>query len=225
MSKIRLLLLDSVEIFREGLAKLLRSEPNIDVVATSSTLFEAAEAARAHKPDVVLIDIESSGGHNTELMQRILEIVPGTRIIVLTHSTAGSDFFSAIQAGATGYILKGTSFENLVKTIVLAAEGKLIIDPPIAVIAVEALRSLNEHKHEANSTQISLLSQQEKAILALMAHDASNRQIASALHISENTVKVHVHNIMQTLHARNRLEATVCAIEEGLQCSLDVKQM
>lgn len=221
MPKIRLLLVDSSEIFREGLANLLQSKSNIDVVSVPSTVSQAVKAARAHKPNVVLTDVDFSEASGIELMLRIEEVVPDARIIVFTHSTKTADFFSAVKAGATGYISKDSSFESLVKTITLAAEGKLIIDLPTAKIVVAALRSLNNHKHEAKTERIALLTEQERRVIALMAQDRSNKEIAEALFTSENTVKVHVHSIMQKLSARNRLEATACAIEEGLQYSVD----
>jgi len=221
MQKIRLLLVEASEILRGGLANLLQSEPNIDVVSVSDTLSQAVKAARAHKPDVVLTDIESSKGNATELILRIQEIVPDTHIIVFTNSRRIEDFFSAMRIQVSGYISKQNSVASLVKTIALAAEGKLIIDPPMAGIATGGLKALNGHRHEASLNHVNTLTKQEKAVLNLMADAASNEEIANALFITENTVKIHVQNIMRKLRAHHRLEATVCAIEESLQRSMD----
>ncbi len=221
MRKINLLLIDSSEIFCAGLAKLLQSEQNFNVVSACSTLSEAVEAARVHKPDVMLIDVESSEDSDIQLIRCIQQIVPDIRIIVLTHSKVGTDFFSAIMMGATGYISKYSSFENLVRAVALAAEGGLVIDPPLTPLVVQALQALDEHKHLAKPEHINLLTKQEKSALALMARGATNKEIASTLFISENTVKAHVRSIMQKSHAHDRLEATICAIEEDLLHSVD----
>lgn len=214
--KVNLLLVDSFQLFREGLAKLLQSEPNIQVVSTSSTISEALEAARVYKPDVVLMDIESPEGNGIEQISRIHEVVPEAVIIVLTHLKSNAAFISTIRAGARGYILKNSNVENLVKTIALAAEGKLVVDPPLATLVIDIINSLNHRRHLAKPECIDLLSKREKAVLALIARDATNREIASALFTSESTVKVHMRNIMRKLEAHNRSEAAACAIEEGL---------
>lgn len=221
MRKVNSLLADSSEIYREGLAKLLQLEPTINVVSTCSTALEAIEAARVQRPDVVLVDIEFPEGNNITVISHIHEVAPDTRIIILTNSKSSIDFFSTIKAGATGYLLKDGDFKNLVRAISLAAEGKLVIDPPIATLVLEALQSLDRYRHRAKLEGINLLSQHEKAVLVLMARAATNKEIASTLFISENTAKVHVHNIMQKLQAHNRLEATICAIETGLLHSQD----
>lgn len=221
MPKIRLLLVDSSEIFREGLVKLIQSKSTIDAVSVSNKVSQAVKAARAYKPHVVLMDIESSEGSGIELIRHIHEVVPDAHIIMFTHPKAKALFFHAVRAGVTGYISKDSSLESLVKMITLAAEGKVIVDLPIAKTMVAALQSLNGHRHEAIPERINLLTKQEIKVLVLMAQDNSNKKIAEALFITEDTVKVHVQNIMHKLRAGSRLEATVCAIEEGLQYSVD----
>ncbi len=215
MQKIKLLLVGRLDIFQKGLTKLLQAEPNIDIVSTSSRISEVLEAARVHKPDIVLIDIVSSE-ESIELVPPIQQIVPDVPIIALTFSTAPRDFFPAIKAGATGYIFRDNNFEDLVKIIALTVEGKLVIDPPIATVVLRALQFLDKHRHLAKPEAINLLSKCEKAVLCLMMQCVDNKEIASTLFTTENTVKAHVHNIMHKLQARNRLEATICAIEEGL---------
>jgi len=221
MSKIRVLVVKTWEIFCGGLVKLLQSESGIDVVSVSNMVSPAVKAARAHKPDVVIADIQSSKDSSAELIQHIHEVVPDAHIVVLTHSTKMADFFSAVKAGATGYISKGSSYKSIVKTIVLAAEGKLIIDPPMAEIVIRGFKVLDEYRHGAQLNLLNTLSKQERAVLALMAHDATNSEIASALFITKNTVKIHVRTIMHKLHAHHRLAAMACAIEDGMQFSED----
>lgn len=221
MPKIRLLLVDSSEIFREGLVKLIQSKSTIDAVSVSNKVSQAVKAARAYKPHVVLMDIESSEGSGIELIRHIHEVVPDAHIIMFGQPKAKALFFHAVGAGVTGYISKDSSLESLVKMITLAAEGKVIVDLPIAKTMVAALQSLNGHRHEAIPERINLLTKQEIKVLVLMAQDNSNKKIAEALFITEDTVKVHVQNIMHKLLAHSRLEAAVCAVEEGLQYSVD----
>ena len=221
MPKIRLLLVDGSEIFREGLVNLIQSKSNIDAVSVSNKASQAVKVARAHKPHVVLTDIESSKGSGIELIQRIHEVVPEAHIIMFACPKEKALFFSAVTAGVTGYISKDSSLESVVKMITLAAEGKVIVDLPVAKTVVSALQSLNGHRHEAIPEHINLLTNQETKVLALLAQDNSNKEIAEVLFTTEDTVKVHVHNIIHKLAAHSRLEATVCAIEEDLQYSVD----
>ena len=113
-TKLKLLLADESELFREGLAKLLEREPDIKVVCTCCTGLEAIERANEHQPDVILIDTELPECSGIEAMQRIHEGLPNTNIIVLTHSEADADLISAVKAGARAYISKDVSLEDLV---------------------------------------------------------------------------------------------------------------
>ena len=212
----KLLLVSSSKIFCEGLASLLESKHSIDVVWTASTPSEAVEAAAKHRPDAVVVDIQFSQSSNVEAIQRIRQILPDTRVIVFTPSISSTDFFSAIKAGATGYIPTDTDVESFVEKIALVIEGNLLVSPPIAEMVIDVLKFVDSRRHQASVESIKLLSERERAVLALIAKGATNKQIASILFLSENTIRVHVRNIMQKLRARNRMEARVCAIIAGL---------
>jgi len=213
--KMKLLLVDNYEVFRKGLANLLESEPNIDIVSMSSTAPEVIEAIRKHKPDIVLIDPELY--ESMDVILRIQQVVPKARIIVLTHSKASIDLLSTMSAGAAGYILKDSKYESILKVITLVTEGKLVIDQSMARLAADVFKFIHDHTHiMIKPEQVTSLTEQEKAILALLAKGATNKEIATSLCVTENTVKVHVRNIMHKLHARNRLEAAICAIQAGL---------
>lgn len=210
-----LLIIDHHEVFRKGLANLLESEPNIDVVSTSATASEVIEAVREHKPDIVLIDTQSF--ESIDVISRIQQVAPKVRIIVLTHSKAGADLVSTMSAGAAGYILKDSKYESLLKVLTLVTEGKLVIDQSMARLVADIFKFIHDHVHIIiKPEQVTSLTEQEKAILALLAKDATNKEIASSLCVTDNTIKVHVRNIMRKLHARNRLEAAICAIQAGL---------
>jgi len=213
--KMKLLLIDNYEVFRKGLANLLESEPNIAVVSVSSTASEVIEVIREHKPDIVLVDPELYG--SMDVISRIQQVMPKARIIVLTHSNASTDLLSAMSTGAAGYILKNSKYESLLKVITLVTEGKLVIDQSMARLVADVFKFIHDHTHTMiKPEQVTSLTEQEKAILALLAKDATNKEIATSLCVTDNTVKVHVRNIMHKLHARNRLEAAICAIQAGL---------
>ena len=210
-----LLIIDCHEVFCQGLVKLLQSESHINILSMCGIVSEPVAAIREHKPDIILIDPELY--ESIDIISRIQQVMPKARIIVLTHSKASVDLLSAMSTGAAAYILKDSKYESLLKVISLVTEGKLVIDQPMARLVVNAFKFIHDHMHiMIKPEQVTSLTDQEKAILALLAKDATNKEIASSLCITENTVKVHVRNIMRKLHVRNRFEAGICAIQQGL---------
>jgi len=205
VTKVKLLLADKNEIFREGLAKLLEHEPNIEVVSTCSNGLEAVESTYKYQPDVILIDTELSECSGIEAVQRIHEGLPKTSIIVLTYSEADDNLISATRAGAKAYLSKDVSVENLVKAITLVAEGGVVLFPPMAARLLAEFNFLEESKDAAKL--VTLLSKREQLVLSLVERGFTNREIATTLFISENTVKVHLRNIMEKLHAHTRQQA------------------
>ena len=213
--KTKVLLADKSEIFREGLAKLLERETDIEAVCTCGTGLEAIERAHEHQPDVILIDTELSECSGIEAMQRIHEKLPNTNIIVLTHSETDSDLISAVKAGARAYISKDISLECLVKVINLVAEGEVIVSSPIAARFLEEIKFLEGHKGMAEVGGVSLPSQREQAVLSLVEQGLTNREISTTLFISEHTVKGHLRNVMGKFHAHTRQQAVVLAKEKA----------
>ena len=216
MTKVKLLLVDKSEIFREGLVKLLEHEPSIEVVCTCCTGLEAVESANEHQPDVILIDPELSECSGIEAMQRINERLPNTSIIVITCSEVNADFLSAVKAGARAYISKNISIENLIKTVTLVTEGEFIVSPPMAARVLAEFNYLAWHKDAAKSGDDTLLSKREQAVLSLVAQGLTNREIATTFSISEHTVKAHLRNVMEKLHAHTRQHAVALAREKDL---------
>ena len=214
MAKVTLLLTDKNEIFREGLAKLLENEPSIEVMYTCCTGWEAA--ARKYKPDVILIDTELSKCSGIEAMQCIHKRLPRTKIVALTHSEVNDDLFSTLEAGARAYISKDISLENLIKAITLVAEGEVIISPPMAAGLLAKSNSLKEHKEIVKPRDDISLSKREQTVLSLVAQGLTNKEISASLYISEHTVKVHLRNIMEKLHAHTRQRAVVMAEGKSL---------
>ena len=221
MTKVKILLADKCGIFRDGLVKLLEHEQSMEVVCTCRTGLEAVETATEHQPDVILIDTELSECSGIEAIQRIHERLPKTAILVLTCSELNDDFFSAVKAGARAYISKDISIENLIKTVILVAEGEVIVSPPMAVRLLAEFNLLKEHEDAAKLGDITLLSKREQAVLSLVAQGFTNREIATTLCISEHTAKVHLRNIMEKLHAHTRQQAVVLAKSQLLSPASD----
>ena len=205
MAKIRLVRADKEGIFREGLAKLLESEPDIEVVCTCTTGLEAIESAYKHQPDIILIDTELSECSGVEVVQRIHEGLSKTNIIMLTHSEIAFDLLSTVRAGAKAYLSKDVSIGHLIKAIILVAEGEIVISSPMTAKLLVEFNFLEGAKDAA--TLITLLSKREAVVLSLVAQGFTNREIATSLFISENTVKVHLRTIMEKLHAHTRQQA------------------
>jgi len=216
MSKIRLLLADKCEIFREGLVKLLETEPDVEVVCSCRTGNEAIDGAMKHQPDVVLIDTELSECNCFEAIQCIHEGLPNTNVIALARSEASGDFYSVLRGGARGYLSRDVTVESLIKAIILAAQGDVIISPPMAARVVAEFSSLERHEGAAKTWDATLLSKRERAVLTLVAQGLTNKEIASTLFISEHTVKVHLRNIMGKLQAHTRQQAVALATREDL---------
>jgi DNA-binding NarL/FixJ family response regulator len=214
--KVKVLLIDNYEVYREGLANLLEAEQNIDVVSRSTTAPEVIDVIREHRPDIVLIDLELYE-KSIDIKSRMQQVARNTRIVVLTHSKSSTDFFSTMSAGAAGYVLKDSKYESLLKVIALVNEGKIVIDQSLASLVFDAFNFIHTYARiKITPEQIASLTNQERAILVLLAKYATNKEIARSLYVSENTVKVHVRNIMRKLSAHNRLEAGISAMHAGL---------
>ena len=205
MVKIRILLADKEEIFREGLAKLFENQSNIEVVAICGTGLETIESVYKHQPDVILIDKGLRECNSVEAIQRIHEELPKTNVIVLTHSKTDDDLIYAVRLGVKAYLSKDVSIENLIKSITLVAEGGIVISSPMAARLLQEFNLLEESKDATKL--IALLSKREQLVLSLVAQGLTNREIATTLVITENTVKVHLRNIMEKLQAHTRQQA------------------
>lgn len=214
MAKIRLVLADKEDIFREGLAKLLESEPGIEVVCMCRTGLEAIECVYKHQPDVILMDTGLPECSDVEVVQRIHEGLSKTNIIMLTHSETDDDLVSTVRAGAKAYLSKDVSIGTLIKTIILVAEGGFVVSPPMAERLLAEFNFLEGGKDATKL--ITLLSKREQAVLSLVSQGFTNREIATTLVICANTVKVHLRTIMEKLHAHTRQQAVSLVGGKGL---------
>lgn len=206
---IRILLVDKRELFREGLAKILNGQPGMEVIGTCGSTVEAIEKAGEFKPNVVLLDIELEGNGCIEATKRVTELLPDTGVLILTHSEKESDVIAAMKSGARGYISKDVKIDDLIKAVTVVTEGSVIVSPPMAVKILAELGSSKLTKEEGLIKEQVQLSGRENEILELVGKGASNKEISSALFITENTVKTHLRNIMEKLRVHSRLQAVI----------------
>jgi DNA-binding NarL/FixJ family response regulator len=212
----KLLLADKRPLFREALANLLVSKAHVEVVDTCGTGAETIDKTIQLRPDVVIVDTELKGDEYVEVTRRIHELVPDTKILVLSHSEQYKDLLTAIGAGAVGYLSKDITFDNLVNAITLVAEGGVIMSPPLAIRIIEEFSSLGRAQKTKLTADEIKLSSREREVLALVANGTTNKQIANKLFITENTVKAHLRNVMEKLHVHTRLQVALIAKEKGL---------
>ena len=212
---IRVLLVDDHPLFRKGIASLLSSEPGFEVLGEASDGQEAIEKARDLMPDVILMDISMPGVNGLEATQRIKQEIPYVRIVILTVSDEDQNLFEAIKSGAQGYLLKKIEPQTLFQTLRGVLEGEA---PLSRVMATKLLAEFARQRRAASEprTPTATLTEREKEVLGLLAAGKTNKEIAGALGIAENTVKNHLKNILEKLHLENRVQAATFAIREGL---------
>jgi len=215
MSSTKIFMVDKRELFREGLAKLLGSQPDIEVVGTSTGDLEAIEKASELKPDVVLMDCELEDKRAIELIKLFRKRNPDTKVIMLTHLNHDGNIIGALEAGAIGFVSKDVTLEELLKVISLIRNGKFVIDANAATKIIEELTHSNS-EHLKRMTRFKTLTKRELEVLHLVAEGDSNREIATKLYLSEHTVKVHVRNLLVKLKLRRRQHLIVLAAGRSL---------
>jgi DNA-binding NarL/FixJ family response regulator len=214
MAKQRILLVDDHEVVRLGLKSLLDRHPQFDVAGEASNAREAIEMVNNLKPDVVVMDIRLPGTSGIEACEEITNRFPDTRVIMLTSYAEDEMLFSAIRAGASGYILKQIDSEALVRAIEAVGRGEALLDPAVTQrVFQEVRRAVKEEEASA----FAHLSQQEKHVLLLVSEGKTNREIAKALFLGEGTVRNYVSSILSKLGVNNRAEAAAYAVEHNLR--------
>ena len=211
---IRVLICDDHALFRRGLIMVLESEDGIEVVAEAEDGKEAIRAAEDVGPDVILMDVRMPRMSGIEATRAIAESVPTAKVLMLTVSDEEEDLYEAVKAGATGYLLKEISIEEVANAIRAVVTGQSLISPSMAS---KLLIEFNNLARQAQQKVIApKLTDRELQVLKLVAQGMSNREAAETLFISENTVKNHVRNILEKLHLHSRMEAVVYAVREKL---------
>ena len=214
MAKQRILLVDDHEVVRLGLKSLLERHPQFDIVGEASNAREALEQVTALLPDVVVMDIRLPGTSGIEACEEIINRYPNTKVIMLTSYAEDEMLFSAIRAGASGYILKQIGSEDLVKALEAVGRGEALLDPAVTQrVFQEVRRAVKEEEASA----FAHLSQQEKHVLLLVSEGKTNREIAKNLFLGEGTVRNYVSSILSKLGVNNRAEAAAYAVEHNLR--------
>lgn len=200
---IRILIVDDHHIVRQGLAALLKTVPGFDVAAEASDGEQAVELYRKHRPDVTLMDLRLPKLNGVEAITRIREGNPGARIVVLTTFDGDEDIYRALQAGAKGYLLKGMDLAELTEAIRTVHAGKTRIPARVAEKLAERMSGAT-------------LTARELEVLKLIVAGKSNREIGTALFISEATVKTHVNSLLSKLGVEDRTQAATTALQRGI---------
>ena len=214
--QIRVMICDDHALFRRGLKMVLEAEPDIDVIAEAEDGETAVAEVSEHVPDVVLMDVRMPSVDGIEATRRIAEAVPSTKIVMLTVSDEEADLYEAIKAGATGYLLKEISIEEVASAVRAVVAGQSLISPSMASKLLTEFTNLAKRADERTTVPTPRLTDRELEVLRLVAQGKSNREIAGDLYISENTVKNHVRNILEKLHLHTRMEAVMYAVREKL---------
>jgi DNA-binding NarL/FixJ family response regulator len=204
---IRLLICDDHPVVRSGLRGMLQSQPDFEVVAEASDGARAVDLTRRYKPDVVLMDLNMPEMDGVTAIGKIKAERPETEVLVLTTYETDADILRAVEEGATGYLLKDTSEENLFDAIRQAARGKSPLAPSVASRLVERIRSSSAGED---------LTEREIEILRLVARGSNNKEIAQELLVSESTVKTHILHIFYKLGVTDRTAAVTTALRRGL---------
>ena len=211
---IRVLVVDDQELFRRGLTMLIGVMDGIELVGEAGDGQLAAEIAVGTRPDVVLLDVRMPGRSGIETCADLKTVLPSVHIIMLTVSDEESDLYDAVRSGAVGYLLKDSSIDEVAQAVRLVEDGQSLISPAMAVKLLDEFKQMASAAAVAEATP--RLTDRELQVLSLVAHGHSNREVARALFISENTVKNHVRNILDKLQLHSRMEAVMYAVREKL---------
>ncbi|HMC37023.1 MAG TPA: response regulator transcription factor [Actinomycetota bacterium] len=213
---LRVLIVDDHALFRRGLQMVLRQEPDIEVVGEAADGHEAVAKAQESMPDVILMDVRMPKRSGIEATQKIKEMLPHVKILMLTISDDEADLYEAIKAGASGYLLKEISIDEVADAVRSVWAGQSRISPSMAAKLLTEFAAMSKRAEERQQLPAPRLTDREMEVLKLVAQGLNNRDIAKELFISENTVKNHIRNILEKLHLHSRMEAVVYAVKEKL---------
>ena len=212
---VRVIIADDQSMVRAGFRSLLDSEPDIEVVGEAADGAQAVDAVRRFGPDLALVDIRMPHMDGLEATRRIVESGSPTRLIILTTFDLDEYVYKGLRAGASGFLLKEASPEQLIAAIHVVAQGEAVLAPTVTRRVVEAFNQLPSRREELHDA-LETLTAREREVLSLLARGYSNAELAERLVVSEATAKTHVRHVLGKLGLRDRVHAVVFAYESAL---------
>ena len=216
-----IVLADDQDLVRAGFRVILESEPGFRVVGEAADGAEAVEAVRRHRPDVVCLDVQMPNVDGLEAARRIATLPDPPAVLVLTTFDHDDALFQALEAGASGFLLKNASPERLIDAVRTVAGGDALLAPDVTRRVISRATAVSTHRPAPTTGGVDAvaavgLTEREAEVLRLLARGLSNAEIAGALFVGEATVKTHVSNVLQKLGLRDRIQAVVWAFEQGV---------
>lgn len=211
----RVMLADDHALFREGLAGIIASQPDMEVVGEANDGLEAFVKAQELKPDLILMDVQMPGTDGLDAARQIKQVLPETTIVMLTVRDDDEKLFEALKNGAQGYLLKEIRSQEMLAMLRGAMQNEAALSPALAGRVLGEFRRLSKHGI-VNTDDDSGLTEREQQVLLKVAEGATDKEIAEALTISLNTVKTHIRNILSKLQVSSRREAAKVAKSKGL---------
>jgi DNA-binding NarL/FixJ family response regulator len=212
---IRLVIADDDHLMRAGLVELLTADPAIDVVGQATTGREAVERTLATHPDVVVMDVRMPDLDGIAATRELAAVAPGARVLVLTTFEQDDYIFGALQAGASGFLLKRARPEELIAAVHTVATGDALLSPSVTRRVIQRL-ARQPMPDVDDGRRLAQLTSRERDVFAHAARGLSNREIAAALTVEESTVRTHIKRILMKLHLRDRIQIVIYAYETGV---------
>ena len=215
---IRVLLVDDQSLLRMGFRLILEAEPDIEVIGEAGDGASGVSMASALHPDVVLMDVRMPGMDGIKATASIIEADPASKVLILTTFDLDQYVFAGLKAGASGFMLKDAPPAELLAAIRTIADGEAVLAPTATRRLIDQFAPLlpDPGKQQDRDAMLGKLTDRERTVFAELAAGRSNREIATELHLSEGTVKIHVGRILTKLGLRDRVQAVVLAYESGL---------
>jgi DNA-binding NarL/FixJ family response regulator len=215
VARVRVLLVDDDDLMRAGLTAVLSSDDAIEVVGQAAGGHAAIEDTRLRRPDVVLMDVRMPDLDGISATRELLAVSPDVKVVILTTFEQDDYIFGALSAGASGFLLKRTSPEELISAIHTIAAGESLLSPSVTRTVIDRMAQ-QPALETASGERLRELTPREREVLELIARGLSNTEIAATLVVEESTVKTHVKRILMKLRLRGRVQAVIFAYETGL---------
>jgi DNA-binding NarL/FixJ family response regulator len=213
--RVRVMLVDDDELMRKGLGAVLSSDERIEIVAEADNGRQAVQRARHAQPDVVLMDVRMPELDGIAATGELIAAAPDARVVILTTFEEDDYILGAVRAGASGFLLKRSSPEQLIAAIHTVAAGDALLSPSVTRRVIDRM-AVQPLVGDAADPRLEELTPREREVLELIAQGLSNPEIAAALTVEESTVKTHVKRVLMKTGARDRVHAVILAYESGI---------